>query len=103
MRNPIIWCFIGNGKCSVRPVQLGLDQVTEAAMTNGSYSSHTHQSQQPIEAHVLTERAPIRPEILCHRMKDDILNYVLFIHAHFALRGTSALARKILPHRFNAP
>lgn len=43
MRNPIIWCFVENGKCGVRLVQLDGDQVTEAAMTNRLFSSHHSQ------------------------------------------------------------
>lgn len=87
---------------AVRSVQLGLDQVNEAAMTNGSYSSHAHQSQWPIEAHVLTERAPIRPEILRHRMKDDYSELSCIYPCSFCPQRNLGSARKILPHRFNA-
>lgn len=102
VRNPIIWCFVENGKCSERPVQLGWDQVTEVAVTNGLCSSRTHQSQWPVEAHILTERAPIRPEILHHKMKDDYSVLCCIYSCSYCPLKNLGPARKIWPHRFNA-
>lgn len=67
---PLIWWCVESGKCSFF-FQLGRDQVTEAAVTNGLCTSQSHQSQWPIEAHNLTERAQIGPGVLRRRMTDD--------------------------------
>lgn len=102
LRKLIIWSFVVNGNCRLRPVHLGWDQVAEVAMTNGLCCSHTHPSQWPTEASLLTERAPIRPEILQRAMKDDYSELCCICSPSFsALWGALGSARKVLPHRFN--
>lgn len=50
----------------------------------------------------LTERAPVRPELLHHRMKDDYSELCCIYSWLFCpLRREPCGARKVLPHRFN--
>lgn len=80
----------------------GLKPGDWSGVTNSGCSSRSHQSHRPIEAHILTERAPIRPGVLLHRMKDDYSVLCCIYSCSARPPRNLRPARKIWPHSFNA-